>query len=232
MSRKVTAGQLAQIGQQLVNGLGQIPNREELQTVLGDADVMAALNGVGRTILGPALTSARSTTPAPIAPTNHLLELIKRVQLPAVEAFSARSCFVITRNTPDDVKLGWVGDDFARVFLNDAGPNEIDVPASEHRIHRLLKWLQDEPIIVKLGGEQVAETHLAHMWEMMKRQGQGQQGDLLVNGYANIFYIRASYGTCWAVDCYWNSNLQYWHVGARSDTGARVWVDGDQVFSR
>lgn len=230
MSRKMTAGQLTQIGQHLVNGLGQTPNREELQIVLGNADVMAALNEAGRTILGPALTSARSTATPSVAAVTNLLELIKRVQLPAVEAFSAKRCFV-TRNTPDGVKLGWVGDNFTRVFLNGAGHNEIDVPASERRIHRLRKWSKDEPIVKELGGEQVAETHLAHMWEMMKRQGQGQQGDLLVNGYANIFYIRASDGTLWTVYCYWNAYYGRWRVGAAPITLPLEWSGGFQVVS-
>ncbi len=177
------------------------------------------------------MMAARSTTAPPVAAAN-LLEPIGRVQLPAVEAFSAKACFV-TRNTPDGVRLGCVGDNFTRVFLlNGSGHHEIDVPASERRIHRLRKSSRDEPIINELGGEQMVATYLAHMWEMMKRQGQGQEGDLLTNGYADTFYIRDSDGTLWAVGCHWYVEHWGWDVEAYSVTDPDEWLDGYQVVSR
>lgn len=173
---------------------------------------------------------SRQLTAGHIAQMGQHLELIKHVQLPAVKAFSAKRCFV-TRDTPEGVKLGWISFSFQQVFLNGVGHNEIDIPASELRVHRLRKRSKDETIIDALGGEEVAETYLAHMWEMMKIQGQGQQGDLLVNGYANMFYIRATNGKLWTVRCRWIARYGNWCVGARPIALPCWWSIGSQVFS-
>lgn len=163
---------------------------------------------------------------------SELLQPVTIASTTAVEAFSAKAHFV-TKNTPDGVSLGYIGPNFQSAFLSGTGRNEIDVPKAELRIHKLRKNSVDTPIIEELGGKERVETSsLAAMWEMMKRQGQGQQGDLLVNGYANIFYIRDDHGTLWAVDCRWDSGYRFWDVYARSVARPNEWRAGDQVFAR
>ena len=70
------------------------------------------------------------------------------------------------------------------------------------------------------------------MVDLMRRQGRGQKGFLLVNGYANIFYIRDTTGTLWAVFCYWYSAREYWVVEAYPVTNPDGWAAGRQVISR
>lgn len=55
---------------------------------------------------------------------------------------------------------------------------------------------------------------------------------LLTNGYANIFYIRDSKGTLWAVYCFWDSDRRYWYVYAFSVEDPNEWRAGNRVFSR
>lgn len=159
-----------------------------------------------------------------------LLEPVTFLNLSAVEAFSAKEKFAI--GTQDGVVIGWHGDNFKKHFLNGVGKNEIDVPEVQLRVHKLRKGSVDGPIIKELGGEEIVETNLATMFEAMKKQGSGQAGDLLVNGYANIFYIRDDNGTLWAVFCRWYSDYRYWLVEAFPVTSPNDWVADYQVFSR
>lgn len=156
-----------------------------------------------------------------------LLEPIAMVSYPAVGAFSSKEKLAI--GTQDGVVIGWLGDNFKKHFL---GKNEVGVPAQQLRVHRLRKNSVDGPIIKELGGEEIVETNLATMFEAMKKQCSGQTGDLLVNGYANIFYVRDAAGTLWAVYCDWRSDPRYWCVEAYPITYPRGWSAGRQVFSR
>ena len=159
-----------------------------------------------------------------------LLEPVTTISVPAVEAFSTRE--MLTVGTHEGVKIGWNGKNFKKNFVNlkDTGKNEISVPAQKLRVHRLRQNSVDGPIIAELGGEEKVENYLATMFAMMKKQGTGQTGDLLVNGWANIFYIKDDDDTLWAVRCIWL--VSGWYVGARSLSGPNGWSAGDQVFSR
>jgi|HubBroStandDraft_4_1064222.scaffolds.fasta_scaffold341223_2 hypothetical protein len=157
-----------------------------------------------------------------------LLEPVTMVQTSAVEAFGATAKFKI--GTQDRVKIGWLGDNFKECLLAGSSRNEIDVPARNLRVHRLRRNSLDGSIIEELGGEAIVESSLAQMWAVMMKQGTGQAGDLLVSGYANIFYIRDDENTLWAVDCYWHSGSG-WHVVAYSITDQSDWFADDQVFT-
>jgi hypothetical protein len=160
-----------------------------------------------------------------------LLEPIDIVSVTGTEAFGTREKFQI--GTPEGVKIYYLGDNFKKHFLNanGTGKNELDVPDQNLRVHRLRKNSVDSPILKELGGEEVVETNLAIMFELMKKQGQGQAGVLLVDGKANIFYIRDDAGTVWAVSCRWRAGGG-WRVGASAISGPLGWYAGLRVFSR
>jgi len=68
------------------------------------------------------------------------------------------------------------------------------------------------------------------MFALMAEQGNGEDGILLTNGYANIFYIRDINGVFWAVYCCWDGDD--WCVNANSVGNPNGWSSGNQVFSR
>lgn len=156
-----------------------------------------------------------------------LLEPVTSVSLPAIETFSASDHFRV--GEVEGVKIGWLGDNFKRVFGKKV---EQSVAKATLRIHRLRQASLDGPIIAELGGEAVAETTLAQMFEMMKAQGHGQPGNLHADGYANIFYIRADDGQLWAVVCDWDSCYGGWSVAADPFSAPSEWDVGSQVVSR
>lgn len=156
-----------------------------------------------------------------------LLDFIGTVEVPAItEMFVARDKFVRNTGKKARVKISYLGDNFTEQFL---GKIEEPFAGGMLRYGTLRKSSVDGPIIAELSGKQKAETMFAEMFTLMERQGNGQSGSLLTNGYANIFYIRDIKGVLWAVDCYWNDDG--WRVNACSVENPYSWNDGHHVFS-
>lgn len=198
-----------------------VADKDRVQNLLGRWDKIGPLVGpiLQRYCLDLTLVDSALLEPVTIL-----------VSVPGNEAFTAKDKFKV--GTQDGVKIGWLGDNFKKHFLSGAGRIEIDVPAQDLRVHQLRKASTDPPIIAELGAEELIETNLATMWELMKKQGSGQAGDLLVNGYANVFYIRDDNGVVWAVSCFWISDTQDWGVGADAFSNPDVWYVGLRFFSR
>lgn len=150
-----------------------------------------------------------------------LLELVTTVETTGIKAFKAGGKFREGKTT-DGVKIAWLSDNFKENFL---GKTEQNVAQAAFRIQKLKKASLDE-----LGD--TAEIFLAQLWELLKKQGNGQRGDLLVSGYANITYIRDSSGNLWAVCAHWRADHDGWHVNADSVTDPSLWYADNQVVSR
>ena len=88
----------------------------------------------------------------------------------------------------------------------------------------------DSPIIAELGGEAKAETTLTEVYALMEAQKNGENGPLLTNGWANIFYLRDVKGVLRAVFVCWIDDG--WFVFAIDVTYPHTWVAARQVFSR
>jgi len=159
-----------------------------------------------------------------------LLETITTITILAIGTFKAKDHFKVS--TAKGVTIGWIGDNFEKAFLNGKGKIEKNVAEAVFRIFKLVKGSVDTPIIAELGGEEVAETTLAQVFTLLQLQGKGQDGVLLTNGWANIFYVRDDEGTLWAVDCGWRSDCRYWSVEAYSVASPYGWDAGSQVISR
>ena len=141
--------------------------------------------------------------------------------------FVASDRFVVNTEKNAPVKISYLGDNFMDWFL---GKEEQPFGGSTLNYGRLSRSSLDGPIIAKLGGEAKAETTLTELFSLMEMQKNGESGPLLINGYANIFYIRDVNGVLRAVSAYWNSDG--WRVAAHSIAGPHWWGGGDQVFSR
>ena len=74
-----------------------------------------------------------------------------------------------------------------------------------------------------------ASVFCARLAQMIERQPEGKEGNLLTNGCANIFYVRVKDGEPSAVDVYWRSGGREWDVYCHSLRGDR-WIRGDRVF--
>ncbi len=124
------------------------------------------------------------------------------------------------------VKMVPHGSNFTAWF---AGKVEEDVSEGKLCPFALTERAYDNEIIADLGGEEKAETTLTEIWRLMQRQANGEEGVLLTNGWANIFYVRDVNMVLRTVRVYWLGGG--WSAYAIALVAFR-WYDGDQVFSR
>lgn len=153
-----------------------------------------------------------------------LLELVGTVNVPATTEKFVVLDYILKLRKKRNV---YTGSNFENWFFNKTVE---PISQSVLNCHKLRKGSVDGPIITELGGEAKAETTLAEMFALMEMQANGEDGALLTNGYANIFYIRDINGVLCAVFCFWLGNS--WDVLADSVVPPGVWLGGRQVFSR
>jgi hypothetical protein len=105
-------------------------------------------------------------------------------------------------------------------------------------VHKLKHYdlpenMTDEKVREKLGNGHVfedASVFSATLAKMIDAQANGEDGDLLNNGYTNIFYVRGLNGEVFAVVAFWISDGREWSVLAIRLGGCR-WFAGGRAFS-
>lgn len=155
-----------------------------------------------------------------------LFEPIGTVVIPVIFApFAAQYAFVTNPDRSVDVKVAWLGSNFKEWFLN-----KIEGPIAEStlRYAKLLKSSLDTSILEELG--EVAESTLGQIFYLISCQPKGEEGVLLNNGWANIFYVMDAYGVLRAVRVDWY--VGGWRVGACLVDGMYGWYGGCRFFSR
>jgi len=148
-----------------------------------------------------------------------LLKRVATAHTPAVKRFVARDHLA-------DCNIGWTGENFKSLFLDKVYK---DVGEEKLAIHRLEKASLDAPILYELGER--PNTSIAHLFSLIKRQKNGEKGDLLTNGYVNIVYDYDDEGNFWAVIARWRSGDGSWDVEASSVEDRDGWFAGYQVVS-
>ncbi len=175
-----------------------------------------------------------------------LLTPVGTIKVPPTTKFVAADFFKVNTKKNASVKISYIWGNFANWFLgkieesvaNEAAsgvgpyrtPGQNGDAKTALRYQTLSRNSVDANIINQLGGEAKAETALADVVALMTKQNNGQQGALLTNGYANIFYVRDVDGVLRAVDVPWDSGG--WLVYARSVGRPREWRSVSRVFSR
>lgn len=181
-----------------------------------------------------------------LSPSPALVGTSQEVRL--AEEFSPHHFFKVSLEKNAPVKVSYVGDNFTNWFLGkienkeDVGEaipgdglyrkpgRQNDAKETTFRFHTLTKNSVDGPIIAALGGETNAETTLVEIAGCMKQQANGEQGLLLTNGDANIFYVRDSALVLRAVRVDWGQGG--WGVDASSVSDKHEWhPHGYRVFS-
>lgn len=155
-----------------------------------------------------------------------ILKYVRNISVGAVTKFVVTEKFVVNTNLKAKVRIWHLGDNFKKVML---GKIEHNIARTTLAVHTLLAASLDVSIMAELGDR--AEISLAHFWAMIEAQGQGQTGPLLVNGYANIAYVRGNDGDFWTVFAYWLAGSG-WDVGADSVDSPLRWRGGSQVLSQ
>lgn len=156
-----------------------------------------------------------------------LLDILGTVKtLATTEKFVAKQRFV---KDSKEIKFYGIWDNFTSWFLADDGKIEEHVGEQTLSYGNLTKDSVDGPIIEELGGEAKVETTLSAVYDLLLKQPKGEEGVMLTNGYANIFYIKDINGTLRVVGVYWRGGG--WGVHASSVENTRAWSAGYRVFS-
>ncbi len=152
-----------------------------------------------------------------------ILAFNQNVSLPA-GPFVLDRCF--TKSNPK-VKFSFIDEKLPRLFSKSSG----QLAASQIATHTLLVARHDPDIMASIPAHSKRFIKLGQFGQLLQAQGQGQEGPLLVNGYANIAYILDDNGAPWAVRADWRGEYG-WLVGVYSVARGLVWYDGDQVLSQ
>jgi hypothetical protein len=126
----------------------------------------------------------------------------------------------------------WRSDAFVRQILSVAKKTErIQLP--EHvSCFVLPKNMNDAEVRKGLGDNHVfsATEGCAVITGMISRQPNGENGDLINDGKANIFYVRGKDDEVFTVDVDWNAGGRNWVVSA-NQFGSYPWFAGRRGFS-
>ena len=164
--------------------------------------------------------------PAKPADPKKLLRLMSTENVAAIESFKAGDHFKVDTKKAA-VRIAWIGDNFKANFL---GLSEGACESADLKTHKLLQSSLDAPIITELADK--CEITLGQFFALLSKQGKGESGPLLTNGWANIAYIRDDEGNLWAVYAHWSAGRSGWNVEASSVEYPSGWDDGYQVMSR
>lgn len=163
-----------------------------------------------------------------------VVEKVKEVllQLVATVSVAARTTkFVVAKELSvgdhDGLKIAHWSDNFKELFGDRV---EEPTAGSELIILRLTRYAYDTEIVADLGGDAKAGTTLSEFKVLLAKQGNGQKGNLLTNGYANIAYIRDVNNVLRVVCGHWDGGG--WRLDAGSIDDPSRWNDDYQVVSR
>lgn len=136
------------------------------------------------------------------------------------ETFVVRDKFKLDNSQKAEVKISYIDENFEEWFLN-----KIESPFVGSAIYarKLEKNSTSKPIVEELGGKSKAETLLTELYYAMAAQPSGESGDLLSNGWENIFFIKDVNGILRAVSVRW---LGGWELRAKSIEDKDNWFVG------
>jgi len=124
------------------------------------------------------------------------------------------------------VKFCYIDERIPKLF----GGVKEDVAAGQLGVHTLRRPSHDPDIMVAMGPQPKRFVSIGQYYYMLEAQGQGQEGPLLINGYANIGYVMDENGAVWVLDARWYSDG--WYVGLRSVARRSGWGAGRRALSQ
>lgn len=192
-------------------------------------NILAAWNGTPGEVISARLreTFGKAPEPAVSPEPQPLLEFVGTAAIFATtESFIAKDKFKQDTSRNAKVKISYLGDNFKAWFLP---KTEQPISQTTLRSQRLTRASLDQPIITELGGEVKVETTLTEISALISMQPNGEEGVLLTNGWANIFYVKDKDGMLRAVFVCWRGGGWFVFAYALDDF---QWHVDSQVFSR
>ncbi len=125
---------------------------------------------------------------------------------PANSSFVVADHFTLDNTT---IRFSHISEDF-NSFFSDLLVEKMIRPQTTMTLSRTAL---DSEIIAYIGGEDKAEVTLSGIYEMLKNQPNGQKGELLTDGMANIFYVLDTFlDELCPIVVYWDIAKGGWNV--------------------
>ena len=214
---KTLVGQLATILEYATKGTRDLRDMTRfLQILVSELDFVKLLDA-------PRQAIAQAVEPAVKATKRALLRFVATVAVPGTtESFRVNSWFNMNNS---EVGFRYVSEKFKGFFgdMEVAPSDGIELSCQE-----LIRNAYDREIIADLGGKEKCITKLSELRGLLMKQPRGEEGILLTDGRANIFYVYDSAAVLRAVYVNWNDNG--WYVNA-NDLDYNNWNENRRVFS-
>src|SRR3990172_7753848 len=161
------------------------------------------------------------------------LALMAEILIPEVKKFIVSDKFQHRAKDEMGIKT-YLYDNFASWIINPMKGEKVSLAAPlKLEKFKLEKAMHDTEIQKELGnpGPIHITQFLPLLWTMLVKQANGEEGDLLVNGYANIFHVELENGPVVAVDAFWFAGDREWILDAYELDYVYGWDDGRCFFS-
>ncbi len=156
-----------------------------------------------------------------------ILTLLGTVMVEAQPKFLVREHFAVNTSDSAIVKIGYIWEDFIAWF-NDLVEDEVQGTVLEY--YKLEENSRADKFFGELGDTAIVK--LSQIFALMRKQPKGEvDGELLVNGCANLFKVRDAKGELRVVYVYWRAGRGCWDVNADRLVHPSVWSAGSRVFS-
>lgn len=152
------------------------------------------------------------------------------IKRPEIEVFLPSRAFAASVAPEAAIKISHRDKHFVSGFVDEEVALKVFPAAQRIRYAKLQTFMNHGPIIEALGGEGKCETSLVDIFLLLLRQGDGQMGVLLTNGFGNCFYARDRRNAPRVVRVIWDAGG--WNISALSRDMRQGWHAGYQIFAR
>ena len=152
------------------------------------------------------------------------------IKRPGIDEFLPSHAFVVDVAPEATIKISHRDKHFVSAFVEGETPLKV-FPASQRiRYAKLQTFMNHGPIIQALGGEGRCTTSLVDIFLLLLKQGDGQPGVLLTNGFGNCFYSLDRRNAPRVIRVIWDAGG--WNISGLSRDMRQGWHAGYQVFAR
>ena len=144
----------------------------------------------------------------------------------AIATFVVTEYFKMDSSKKARCKIMALGNDFRENFL---GKVEENIPARTLVVSELQEHSRSQDILALLGDR--AETALAHVFELLCDQRNGETGALNADGRGNVVYARDMTGTLRDMSLTWFNQPRGWFIDSFEIGGQHGWPRTSRVVS-
>lgn len=152
------------------------------------------------------------------------------LERPQIDEFLPSRAFEVDAKEGAVIKISHRDKHFVGAFVEGEEPLKVFSSTQRVRYAKLQIFMNHGPIIQAFGGEMRANISLVDIFLILLKQGNGQPGVLVTNGFGNCFYVKDRRNALRVVRVIWEAGG--WNISGLSCDMRQGWHAGYQVFGR